>query len=167
MARMQADNFGGTLRCSSSLRERERAMNLPKWLDELAGSVCKVCVSDVKGRMSGFSTRWSRPQANQWGAWLLKIAPSVLEISGGKNDGATGFDFVDVDLLALPKCLDEIETFAYDPDYGERPHLMLVGKKGKREIVVEIYFEPFDDDEPETIFDVNFGGWRNKRTEQD
>jgi hypothetical protein len=36
-----------------------------------------------------------------------------------KDDGATGFDFVDVDLLALPQCLDEVETFAYDPDYGK------------------------------------------------
>ena len=55
------------------------------------------------------------------GTWLLQIAPSVIEISGGKDDGSTGFDFVDVDLLALPKCLDEVESFDYDPDYGEGP----------------------------------------------
>src|SRR6202022_1540941 len=81
-------------------------------------------------------------------AGLLQIAPSVLEISGGKEDGATGFDFMDVDLIALPRCLDEVESFAYDPDYGEEPHLTLMGKKGKREVVVEIYFEPFEEDEP-------------------
>jgi hypothetical protein len=46
------------------------------------------------------------------------------------------------------------------------PHLTLTGKKGKREVVVEIYFEPFDDDEAETIFDVNIGGWRDKRTDE-
>jgi hypothetical protein len=94
------------------------------------------------------------------------IAPSVIEISGGKNDGSIGFDFVDVDLLALPQCLDQVDSFSYDPDYGQEPHLALTGKKGKREVVIEIYFEPFDDDEAETIFDVNIGGWLDKRSDE-
>src|SRR5262249_59891361 len=115
-------------------------MNSPKWLHELVSCVCAACVSDVKGRRSGFSFRWSKPEENQWGAWLLAVAPSVLEIAGGKDDGATGFDFVDVDLVALPSCLDAVESFCYDPDYGENPHLTLAGKKGKREVVIEIYF---------------------------
>src|SRR5438876_8367336 len=142
-------------------------MHPPKWLEELLSSVCSACVSDVNGRMSGFSYRWAKPGDNQWGTWLLEIAPSVLEIAGGKDDGATGFDFVDVDLLALPKCLEEVESFTYDPDYGERPHLTLVGKKGKREIVVEVYFEPFEDAGPESVFDVNDGSWREKRSDTD
>jgi hypothetical protein len=138
-------------------------MKIPKWLDELLSSVCAACVCDVKGRMSGFSFRWSKPEENQWGAWLLIITPSVLEIAGGKDDGAMGFDFVDVDLLALPSCLDAVESFSYDPDYGTKPYLLLVGKKGKREVVIEIYFEPFEDDEADTVFDVNVGSWREKR----
>jgi hypothetical protein len=140
-------------------------MKFPKWMKELLGSVCQACVSDMKGRMSGFSYRWARPEANHWGSWLLEIAPSSMEISGGRDDGAIGFDFVDVDLLALPECLDEVESFVYDPDYDQNPHLILVGKRGKREVVVEIYFQPFADDEPETVFDVNFGSWRDKHKE--
>jgi len=97
----------------------------------------------------------------------VRIAPAVIEIAGGKDDGSTGFDFMDVDLLALPQCLDAVESFAYDPDYGRETRVMLVGKKGKREVVVEVYFEPFEDDEASTIFDVNFGGWRHKRTDED
>ena len=138
-------------------------MRLPRWLEELLDAVCAACVSDVKGRMSGFSCRWAKPDENSWGTWLLEVAPSVLEIAGGKDDGATGFDFIDVDLLALPKCLDEVESFSYDPDYGEEPHLTLAGKKGRREITVQVYFAPFEDAEPETVFDVNRGGWREKR----
>ncbi len=138
-------------------------MKTPKWLEGLLDAVCNACVNDVKGRMSGFSFRWSKPEDNAWGAWLVMVAPSVIEFSGGRDDGATGFDFVDVDLLALPKCLDEVESFAYDPDYGNEPHLLLVGKKGKREVVVEVHFEPFEDDDPQTIFDVNRGGWRDKQ----
>ena len=138
-------------------------MRLPKWLKRLLDSVCAACVSDVKGRMSGFSCRWAKPDENSWGTWLLEVAPSVLEIAGGKDDGATGFDFVDVDLLALPQCLDEVESFAYDPDYGEEPHLTLAGKKGRRDITVQVYFAPFADAEPDTVFDVNRGGWREKK----
>ena len=140
---------------------------MPNWLNELLASVCEACVNDVKGRMSGFSYRWAKPEDNQWGTWLLQIAPSVIEISGGKDDGSTGFDFVDADLLALPKCLDEVESFDYDPDYGEEPHLTLAGTKGEREVVVEIYFAPFEDDEPSTVFDVNVGGWRDKQEDAD
>jgi hypothetical protein len=143
----------------------QKAMKFPRWMKELLGFVFEACVSDVKGRMSDLSYRWARPQDSPWGTWHLQIAPSVMEISGGKDDGATGFDFVDVDLLTLPKCLDEVESFAYDPDYGKEPHLTLVGKKGKHDVVVEVYFEPFPEDEPTTVFDVNFGAWRDKQTE--
>jgi|SRR6516225_5963882 hypothetical protein len=138
-------------------------MKLPKWIKELLDSVLEACISDVKGRRSGFSCRWARPQENHWGTWLLQIAPSALEISGGKDDSAIGFDFVDADLLVLPRCLDEVESFACDPDYGEDPHLTLMGKKGKHDVVVEIYLRPFEGDEPATVFDVNFGAWREKQ----
>ena len=129
-------------------------------------TVCAACISDVKGRMSGFSYRWSKPEDNAWGTGLL-IAPAVLEmISGGKDNGAAAFDFVDVDLLALTQCLAEVESFSYDPDYGREPHLILAGKKGKREVVVEIYFESFEDDEPQTVFDVSLSHWRHKQSDE-
>jgi hypothetical protein len=137
-------------------------MSLPTWLDKLLHSVCDACVNDVRGRMSGLSYRWGSPKDNSWGTWLLQVAPSVVEISGGKEDGHTAFDFVDVDLLDLPKCLDKAESFGYDPAYGERPHLTLAGSKGMHEVVVEVYFEPFEDDEAQTIFDVNRGTWTDK-----
>ena len=142
-------------------------MKPPEWLEELVGSVCEACVSDVKGRMSGFSCRWSHPGDSSWGTWLLQLAPSVIEIAGGKDHGTEGFDFVDVDLLGLPKCLDEVESFAYDPDCEERPHLTLVGKRGEHEVVVEIFFQPFEDAEPDTVFDANLGGWRDKRASEE
>ena len=66
--------------------------------------------------------------------------------------------------MALPKCLDEIESFAYDPDYGEKPHLTLVGKKGKRKVVVEIYFEPFDDDEKRVFVGLGIGPLRGTQS---
>jgi hypothetical protein len=80
----------------------QQAMKRPKWLEDLIGSVCDACVSDVKGRMSGLSYRWSKPDDNSWETWLVQIGPAVIEIVGGKDDGDTGFDFVNVDLLALP-----------------------------------------------------------------
>jgi hypothetical protein len=140
-------------------------MNAPRWMSELLGDIFEACVSDVNGRMSGFSYQWAKPANNHWGTWLIQLAPSVVEMSGGKDDGADIFDFVDVDLLALPKCLDEVESFTYDPDHGQEPRITLVGRKGKRDVVVEIYIEPFPDDEPTAVFDLNAGAWRDKRSE--
>ena len=142
-------------------------MELPSWLEELPGAVCEACVSDVMGRLSGFSYRWSGPDENGWGTWLLQVAPSVVEIAGGKDDGEAVFDFVDIDLLALPRCLDEVESFSYDPDYGRQPRLTLSGRKGEGEVVVEVYFEPFEDDEAQSVFDVNLGGWRDRQAGTD
>jgi hypothetical protein len=139
-------------------------MRPPQWLEELLGSVCAACASDMKGRRSGFSYRWSRPGENAWGTWLLQVAPAVIEIAGGKDDGTRCFDLVDADLLALPRCLDAVKSFAYEPDYGQRPCLTLVGKRGRHEVAVEVFFEPFDDDAPQAIFDVNSGGWRGGRS---
>jgi hypothetical protein len=153
------------MRKTNHPRKGEGAMKLPAWLEELLDAACNACISETKGRMSGFSYRWARPEQNYWGTWLVQIAPSVLEISGGPDDGATGFDYVDVDLLALPKCFNEVESFTYDPDYGAEPRLLLVGRKRKHEVVVEVYFAPFDDDEPSTVFDVNRGGWRDRPTD--
>jgi hypothetical protein len=142
-------------------------MRPPQWLEELLGSVCDACVSEVKGRLSGFSSRWSRPGENAWGTWLLQVAPAVIEISGGKDDGTRGFDFVDADLLALPQRLDDVESFAYEPDYGQRPCLTLVGKRGQHEVAIEVFFEPFDDDAPQAIFDVNSRSWRERGAEEE
>jgi hypothetical protein len=140
-------------------------MQLPGWLDDLLDAVCTACVCEVKGRLSGFSYRWASPEQNPWGAWLLQIAPVVLEIAGGPEDGATGFDYVDVDLLALPQCLEEVESFTYDSDFGAEPRLLLVGKKRQHAVVIEVYFAPFADDQPRTVFDVHRGGWRDRRTD--
>jgi hypothetical protein len=141
-------------------------MKPPRWISELFDDIFEACVSELKGRMSGFSYQWARPADNHWGDWLLRIAPSLVEMSGGKDDGAAAFDFVDVDLLSLPKCLDEVEFFAYYPDSGEEPHLTLIGRKGKRDVVVEIYFQPFPDEEPRAVFDFNSKSWRDKPSER-
>ena len=140
-------------------------MKFPMWLEQLFDSISDSCVSDVKGRMSGYSYRWSQPDENLCGAWLLEIAPSVIEICGGKVDGTSGFGFAHVDLLALPNCLDKVE-FNCDPLDGEEPHLTLIGQKTKREVVVKIFFKPFDDDCPSRVFDMNVGGWRERREDQ-
>jgi hypothetical protein len=67
-----------------------------------------------------------------------------------------------VDLLALSACLHDVESFTCDPNGGDNPHLTLAGKKAGRDVVVQVYLVPFDDDEPSTVFDVNTGSWRDK-----
>jgi hypothetical protein len=60
-------------------------MKSPKWLEKVIGCVGAACINDVKGRMSGLSYRWSKPEDNSWGTWLVMIAPSAIEIAGGKR----------------------------------------------------------------------------------
>jgi hypothetical protein len=145
----------------AAIRPMRITMKQPAWLGELAGLVIAACVSEVKDRLSGFSYRWSRP-GQLLGHWLRAVAPSLLEVAGGNHGGATGSAFVDVNLLALAACLDDVESFTYDPNGGDNPHLTLVGKRAGRDVVVEVYLVPFDDDGPSTVFDVNTGSWRDK-----
>jgi hypothetical protein len=41
-------------------------MKPPRWISELVDDIFEACVSEVKGRMSGFSYQWARPADNHW-----------------------------------------------------------------------------------------------------
>jgi len=140
-------------------------MKRPKWSDRLVEKVCRACVSDVKGRMSGFSYKLSPPDHNGWGAWLLEVAPEALElVENGPHDGQGIFDPVDVDLLELPSVLTEVESLAYHPGSPhDEPHILLTGSYKKHEVVVRIFFRPFEDAEPERVFDAVNQCWRDRK----
>lgn len=144
-------------------------MKRPKWPDKLVEKVCEACVSCVKGRMSGFSYKLSPPDDNGWGVWLIEIAPELLElVERGPNDGDGIFDPVDVDLLELPSVLTDVESLAYNPGSpDEPPHILLTGRYKKREVVVRIFFQPFDDAEPERVFDAVNQCWRDRKSSDD
>jgi hypothetical protein len=114
--------------------------------------------------MTGFSIYWSKPSDNGWGVWLVDVAPASIELVGGANDGQTVFDPVDVDLLTLPGALDSTAVCAYHPATpDESAHFVLEGVKGKREVVIRIWLEPFEDDEPTVVYDVCGKCWRPRR----
>jgi hypothetical protein len=139
-------------------------MSMPKWLKPVVKSVCESCVCDAKGRMSEFSIRYSRPSETAWGVWLVDVALAPVELVGGANDGEAVFDPVDVDLLSLPGTLDNIVVCAYHPATpGEGAHFVLEGRKANREVVIRIWLEPFEDDEPTVVYDVCEGCWRPRR----
>jgi hypothetical protein len=143
-------------------------MAIPKWIKSQVDAICEACVIPVKGRMSGFEWRVFAPKENAWGSWLVEIAPEQLElVEQGPDDGAEIFDPVDIDLLALPQTFsEEVESFVYDPGSpDEEPHIIICGKVAKRDLVVVIFFQPFEDATAQTVVDFNNkgGGWRPKR----
>jgi hypothetical protein len=114
--------------------------------------------------MSGFSIRYARPSETAWGVWLVDVAPAPVELVGGSNDGEAVFDPVDVDLLSLPGALDSTAVCTYNsatPD--ESAHFVLEGNKRQREVVISIWLEPFEDDEPTMVYDVCGKCWRPRR----
>ena len=140
-----------------------------KWLKRLVGKVCEACVNEVKGRMSGFNFRWSAPDDNSWGCWLIGVAPEPLElVENGPNDGDGIFDPVDVDLLRLGQVLSQVESLTYEPgSQYDQPHIQMTGRYGKREVVVHVFFEPFDDVEAERVFDAVNKCWRLKKQDDE
>ena len=142
-------------------------MGIPKWLTKQVDAICEACVCPVKGRVSGFDWRAYAPKDNEWGCWLAEIAPEQMElVRQGPDDGSLIFDPVDIDLQALPSLFTELESFLYDPGSpDEEAHLTLCGKIGKRNLVVLIFFQPFEDATVRTVIDVNNqgAGCREKR----
>lgn len=144
-------------------------MKNPKWLKNLVRKVCRCCLCSIKGRMSGFSFKYSTPDDNAWGTWLIEIAPEALElVENGPHDGQGIFDPVDVDLLELPSVLTEVESLAYHPGSPhDEPHILLTGSYKKHEVVVRIFFRPFEDAEPDRVFDAVNKCWRDKKSSDD
>jgi hypothetical protein len=122
-------------------------MAIPKWIRTQVDAICEACVSPGVGRMSGFEWRAYAPKDNELGCWLVAIAPEQMErVHQGPHDGSEIFDPVDIDLQALPESFSELEFFEYNPGSSdEEPHITICGKVGERELVVLIFFQPFDD----------------------
>jgi len=126
---------------------------------EVAGQTAQLrlrtCVNDVKVARADFLTD-GVGQKTFVGTWLLQIAPPVIEISGGKDDGDTVFDFVDVDLLP---CRSVLRKWSHSATTLTRrtSSFDAHGQKGKTRSRGRDLFEPFEEDEPQTLFDVNRG----------
>jgi hypothetical protein len=142
-------------------------MAIPKWIRTQVDAICEACVCSEKGRMSGFDWRAVAPNDNEFGCWLVEIAPEQMElVRQGPDDGSVIFDPVDIDLQDLPESFSELESYNYDPGSpDEEPHITICGKVGERDLVVLIFFRPFDDATVHTVFEVNDQGgrWRPKR----
>ncbi len=49
-------------------------------------------------------------------AWFVCLYPALVEIVGGKSDGAVWFSWRDLDILALQKAFDDVTAFSWLPD---------------------------------------------------
>lgn len=88
----------------------------------------------------------------------LLIAPAVLEMVGGADDGESVFPFFTLHVSHLIEVFDEFPEMMWNTMLNE---FSIEGKIDGEEAWVTISREPFDDEEPENIVDPR-GGIRKK-----
>jgi hypothetical protein len=138
--------------------------DIPTVVRTAADAAFKTCIGDEKGRGTGFCFRLLHDDLED--TWIIQIAPEPGELVGGKGDGESIFDPIDVDLLTLPACLDFVGAFSYDPGtphLQQGPNIRLVGDKEGQRIAIQINLFPFGDTEASWVFDTNQGEWREPR----
>ena len=118
--------------------------DLPGWAAELADGLADCIEFKSLGHLEA---RYSAPDETAWGIDLIELAPAPLEIvEAGPLDGERVYDIVhNFDLLAAQTSFDEVISLSFGFENDGRPCITLEGRLGGREIVVQVYFEPFAD----------------------
>jgi len=90
--------------------------------------------------------------------WLL-LAPGLVELVGGPDDGESVYPFYSLDVSHLVEVFDEPPAMRWDNMNNE---FSVEGKIDGDEAWITFCKEPFDDEEPEDVLDPK-GGMRKKR----
>lgn len=129
----------------------------PRWLAKLINGVLEACAC---GRVTGYDLYWTTPRENRTGQWHVELAPELVEVMGGPDDGASTYDPVSVDLLALQRCFTSLEACSYCGDHSpEGAALHVAGKVGRREVLVDVHLQPFEEAEASVATDDSGNYW--------
>jgi len=107
--------------------------------------------------------KWQSPGTMSWRFhedenWL-RLAPSLVELVGGADDGEAVYPFFSLHLSNLMEIFDELPEMSWD---GMNNEFSVEGKIDGDDAWITISREPFDDEEPEDVFDPK-GGIRKKK----
>jgi hypothetical protein len=108
------------------------------------------------------SLEWQSPGALSWRFhedenWL-RLAPSVVELVGGADDGESVYPFFSLHLSHWIEIFDRRPEMIWNTMGNE---FSLEGKINDEDAWVTFSREPFDDEEPQDVLDPN-GGIRKK-----
>jgi hypothetical protein len=118
---------------------------MPDWADKLCDAIAATIEFNGVADIEAFF--WA-PDETSWGTNLLEVAPAVMEIvEAGPNDGEHVFGIVhNFDLLALKENFEEVDALTFGFENDGQPTVTLEGKFEGNEVVVLIYFRPFQDE---------------------
>ena len=88
----------------------------------------------------------------------LRLAPSLVEMVGGADDGEPVYPFFFLHISPLIEVFDDLPEMAWDTMSNE---LSLEGKIDGEDAWINLSREPFEDEEPRDVFDRK-GGIRKK-----
>jgi hypothetical protein len=123
---------------------------MPDWIESLFETI--VSGIEFKGAAS-MEGRYFTPEETSWGIDLLEMAPALMEITdreSGKEEQCYGL-IHNFDLMTAQSAFDEVVAMGFGIDNDGRHLITIEGKAGKREIVVLIFTDPFEDAEVGSI----------------
>jgi hypothetical protein len=91
---------------------KDDARECPSWVDEFlddAGS--GIDTGQVPAAYSVWAPDDPDEDEDLSDPWEVHFYPSLSEVKGGANDGAVVFPGLNVDLLTIQECMEDIETF--------------------------------------------------------
>jgi hypothetical protein len=89
----------------------------------------------------------------------LRLAPSLVELVGGADDGEPVYPFYSLDVSHLIEIFDELPEMLWETMSNE---FSVEGKIAGDDAWIIFSREPFDDDEPQDVLDPK-GGIRKKK----
>jgi hypothetical protein len=109
------------------------------------------------------SLEWQSPGALSWRLhedehWL-RLAPSVVELVGGADDGEAVYSFFSLNVSHLIEIFDQLPEMLWNIMSDE---FSLEGKINGEDAWITFSRKPFDDEEPQDVLDPN-GGIRKKK----
>jgi hypothetical protein len=108
------------------------------------------------------SLEWQSPGALSWrfheDEHWLRLAPSVVELVGGADDGESVYPFFSLHLSYLIEIFDQLPEMIWNTMGNE---FSLEGKINGEDAWITFSRDPFDDEEPQDVLDPN-GGIRRK-----
>jgi hypothetical protein len=89
----------------------------------------------------------------------LRLAPALMEMSGGADDGQEVYPFYSLDVSSLIEVFDKPPSMSWSTMTNE---FSLEGPIGGNDSWITFCRDPFDDDEPQDMVDPD-GGIRQKK----
>ncbi len=130
--------------------------HMPDWVwslyERIASGIEFKGVAYIEGR-------YSAPDESFLGVHLLKMAPSLIDVSeSASDDGGRCFGIIHrLDLMTAHAALDEVMGMSFGIENDGWPSITLEGKVGERDVVILIYAYPFEDAEARAIIDKSTG----------